>query len=436
MKKSLLLLIIPFLSFGQEPISDENIYSAVELWISDQNLAENIYGNISEWDVSNVTNMDDLFSGWEYEEFNDNIANWDVSSVTSMNNMFRICTSFNQDISNWDVSNVTDMSLMFRSCESFNQDISGWDVSSVNNMDGMFMFAESFNQDIGGWDVGSVTDMSAMFYNASSFDQDISGWDVGGVSTMNNMFYCDSWDCDSYIALSTSNYDALLNGWSQLEGLQTGVYFNAGGSKYCEGVDGKLILMLDFGWSIIDGGQECGGCTDEDACNYSSSTLNDDGSCEYPAQYYDCDNNCLNDNDGDGVCNELEIEGCTNEEACNYESNATDDNGSCDYSCYCDTVYIDNFITDTLYLDNFIIDTIVEIIYENYYIYDTIVETEYIDVVITEYVDCDTGLPCSSGMAEIVEKSKKNGKIYNLLGQEIIRREGIYIEGGEIKYRF
>ena len=105
----------------------------------------------------------------------------------------------------------------------------------------------------------------------------------------------------------------------------------------------------------------------------------------------------------------------------------------------CDLVYVNGdtiYITDTLYIDNFITDTVVDIVYENYYIYDTIVETEYIDVVITEYVDCDTGLPCISGMAEIVEKSKNNGKIYNLLGQEIIRREGVYIEGGEIKYRF
>ena len=63
-------------------------------------------------------------------------------------------------------------------------------------------------------------------------------------------------------------------------------------------------------------------------------------------------------------------------------------------------------------------------------------DTVYIEVPVIEYIDCDTGLPCTSGMAEIIEKSKTNGKLYNLLGQEIFRREGIYIEGGEIKYRF
>ena len=73
---------------------------------------------------------------------------------------------------------------------------------------------------------------------------------------------------------------------------------------------------------------------------------------------------------------------------------------------------------------------------ENYYIYDTIVVTEYVEVIITEYIDCDTGLPCTSGMGEIIDKSKTDGRLYNLLGQEILRREGIYIEGGEVKYRF
>ena len=102
----------------------------------------------------------------------------------------------------------------------------------------------------------------------------------------------------------------------------------------------------------------------------------------------------------------------------------------------CDTVYVEVIVPDTLYIDNFITDTIVEIVYENYYIYDTIVETEYVDVIITEYIDCDTGLPCESGISEILDKSKTDGKLYNLLGQEINRREGIYIEGGEVKYRF
>jgi hypothetical protein len=55
--------------------------------------------------------------------------------------------------------------------------------------------------------------------------------------------------------------------------------------------------------------------------------------CEYAEEFYDCEGNCLNDADGDGVCDELEIAGCTDPEAENYNEEATDDDGSC---YYCD----------------------------------------------------------------------------------------------------
>ena len=49
--------------------------------------------------------------------------------------------------------------------------------------------------------------------------------------------------------------------------------------------------------------------------------------------YFDCDGNCLNDIDGNNICDELEGSyGCTDENACNYDPNAEIDNGSCTYS--------------------------------------------------------------------------------------------------------
>ena len=51
------------------------------------------------------------------------------------------------------------------------------------------------------------------------------------------------------------------------------------------------------------------GCTDPEACNYDDSIIPggfDDGSCEYPDEYYDCEGNCLNDVDQDGICDEAE----------------------------------------------------------------------------------------------------------------------------------
>ena len=89
------------------------------------------YIDISDWDVSNVTDMSYMFFACEELKSVGDISSWDVSKVTDMSFMFYNCVSFNQDISSWDVSNVTDMKYMFCNCKSFNQDISNWDVSNV-----------------------------------------------------------------------------------------------------------------------------------------------------------------------------------------------------------------------------------------------------------------------------------------------------------------
>jgi len=49
---------------------------------------------------------------FEYVKFKGDISNWDVSNVTDMECMFR-GSNFNGDISKWNVSNVTDMHRMF-----------------------------------------------------------------------------------------------------------------------------------------------------------------------------------------------------------------------------------------------------------------------------------------------------------------------------------
>ena len=75
------------------------------------------------------------------------------------------------------------------------------------------------------------------------------------------------------------------------------------------------------------------GCTDPSACNYDEEATFDDGSC-IDAQFpYDCDGECLNDDDNDGVCDAFEVFGCTDEDACNYVEGATNEDGSCTYDC-------------------------------------------------------------------------------------------------------
>jgi surface protein len=141
------------------------------------------YGNVSKWDVSNVTSMLNLFTYATL--FNQPLNSWDVSNVTSMKGMFQVATSFNQPINSWNVSNVTTMYAMFFE-SSFNQPLDSWDVSKVTNM--AFMFEKTpFNQPLNNWDVSNVTNMEAIFY-LTNFNHQINNWNVSSVTNMNSMF--------------------------------------------------------------------------------------------------------------------------------------------------------------------------------------------------------------------------------------------------------
>ncbi len=91
-----------------------------------------------------------------------------------------IAKDFNGDISCWDVSNVTNMSFMFRGEDGyenvFNQDLNDWNVSNVTNMSWMFAYTKDFNKPLNNWDISKVDSMHHMFFNAKSFDQDLNDW--------------------------------------------------------------------------------------------------------------------------------------------------------------------------------------------------------------------------------------------------------------------
>ena len=100
------------------------------------------YIDVSDWDVSNVTDMSGMFFMCKELKSVGDISKWNVSKVTDMNSMFDGCNEleFIGDISKWNVSNVTNMGHMFNSCNNFNQDISNWDVSKV-----MFKYRMFYN---------------------------------------------------------------------------------------------------------------------------------------------------------------------------------------------------------------------------------------------------------------------------------------------------
>ena len=72
------------------------------------------------------------------------------------------------------------------------------------------------------------------------------------------------------------------------------------------------------------------GCEDPASCNFAEG-ITDVIECIYPDTGYDCFGACLADSDSDGICNPFEVDGCTDGEACNYDAAATDEDGSCTY---------------------------------------------------------------------------------------------------------
>ena len=164
-------------------LNDKNIHQVVQYYLCNNGHPNNghlkqqiinYYGQISNWDVSQVTNMKELFE--MRFEFNEDISKWNVSKVTNMINMFCCAESFNQPLDNWDVSKVTKMIGMFAYAESFNQPLNNWNVSNVTNMRAMFYKTKSFNQPLNNWNVFKVIYIWGMFVYAENFNQHLKNW--------------------------------------------------------------------------------------------------------------------------------------------------------------------------------------------------------------------------------------------------------------------
>ena len=151
--------------FRFSPLNNESIREAVFKWKTDKAMAILKYGHISYWDVSQVTDMSNLFA--YQHDFDEDIGQWDVSQVTTMTCMFHEAYNFNHPLNQWNVSNVTNMRQMFSYCVNFNQPLDNWQINpQITNMQCMFYKAEMFNQCLDSWEVNSNCRIEMMFHKA------------------------------------------------------------------------------------------------------------------------------------------------------------------------------------------------------------------------------------------------------------------------------
>ncbi len=162
---------------------------AVTEWLDDPDNAKAKYGHISNWDTTNVTNMNSLFQQ-KGDQFNEPLNDWNTHNVTNMHGMFSFARAFNQPLHKWDTGQVTEMRFMFLSAHQFNQPLNNWNTSQVTDTKGMFYFAHNFNQPLDNWNTSKVTNMNSMFWYAISFNQPLNKWDTSQVQDMKAMFFC------------------------------------------------------------------------------------------------------------------------------------------------------------------------------------------------------------------------------------------------------
>ena len=124
-----------------------------------------------------------------------------------------------------------------------------------------------------------------------------------------------SWPSEISWTLNGESYGAPFDGLIELA---PGMYTLEGADSYGDGWNGAQMTIVDA----------ASGATASFSVSGSSNSIEVEVTgaegCTYAPEFYQCDGEtCVNDVDGDGVCDELEIDGCVVPTACNYDVNAT-----------------------------------------------------------------------------------------------------------------
>ena len=229
--------------------------TTLEEFLQDHPDIEN-YNALADWDTSSVTTLHSAFGISEraYTKANarskltsiDGLQNWNVSKVTDFQNIFRHTEKLtNVDaLINWDTSSATSFKTAFSYMDNLlNVDgLINWNTSNVTNMNGIF--TSSYNlTDISGlqnWKVSKVTDFQYAFninnatvenlhaYGHISSLAPLINWDTSSVLTMDAMFEDQ---------VSVTDLDGLQN-WDVTNVTDIGGFIGPGdsSSSYPEGV--------------------------------------------------------------------------------------------------------------------------------------------------------------------------------------------------------
>ncbi len=150
---------------------------------------------LHNFDASKSTTLSAMFKRTALETLKP-LEGWDVSNVTDLSNIFYTATNLTnfEGLENWDVSNVTNMDYTFANCQKITslKALSKWNTSNVESME--FTFAALFVlEDLEGledWNVSKVESMYCLFLRGFKIKSlvPLSKWKPSSVKNMVYIF--------------------------------------------------------------------------------------------------------------------------------------------------------------------------------------------------------------------------------------------------------
>ena len=245
---------------GSIKINNWTIASGCSCYGMFGDLGENKYASLSGWTFIGNNSCESMFAGINLGlQFADipGLASWQTSGVVNMRRMFTN-TYINPPVENWNVSNITNMSEMFNTARGFNRNLSGWNTQSVTNMSLMFNQTNNFGipsyrgSGIDNWNVTGVQTVARMFDSSVGLSCNLSGWNLCNCTNMTDFMYGTN--------IGTGNYSILLNSWANastgnpIKPWATGINVHFGTAKYTAASSGARQRLINYGWTITDGG--------------------------------------------------------------------------------------------------------------------------------------------------------------------------------------
>ena len=247
-------------------------------------------------------------------DFQNNETVNDVAFLEDLISLFAVDNSIDSDkVFCTGMSNGGDFCYLL-ACEASESFLGVAPISGMIMQDIMDNCSPS--QNVGILEIHGTQD-NITYYNGDVFNQD--GWGAYPSIPTTIDFFVDLYDLELN---STGNFPNIAsNDGSTVsyekygleeECTKVWLYTVNGGGHDWPGAYGNMdIDSSREAWLFFEGLCEscengtCPGCTDSEACNFNPALTEDDGTCVYAVDGYDCDGTCLNDTDGDGVCDSM-----------------------------------------------------------------------------------------------------------------------------------